>query len=285
MLSGRFGFILAMVLMAHISLLTMRMLQSPPDEVASEKALKVRILQELRRDKQQIVQSEDSDQQKKPKDPAFQSDKDRSFERQTKARKVAPWEKSARGNSSQDSDKSKTAHKKQLKDLKLSDIGAAGNPDPFQQAQEEAPAKSKKGTASGDPTEGGIGSTNDYIEDVPLGDITALNTVENKYYGFFHRIRQKLEQFWGRSIQEKAEAMIAEGRTLQADENLITSLQVTLDQDGEIVKVKIMGTSGVKELDDAAIESFNEAGPFPNPPKDLLVDGQATIEWGFVVQI
>jgi hypothetical protein len=47
--------------------------------------------------------------------------------------------------------------------------------------------------------------------------------------------------------------------------------------------VKILGASGVKELDDAAVESFNHAGPFPNPPKDLLINDVATIEWGFVV--
>jgi outer membrane biosynthesis protein TonB len=45
-----------------------------------------------------------------------------------------------------------------------------------------------------------------------------------------------------------------------------------------------MDTSGIKELDDAAIESFNDAGPFPNPPKGLVVDGKVTIEWGFVVK-
>jgi protein TonB len=71
---------------------------------------------------------------------------------------------------------------------------------------------------------------------------------------------------------------------MPASQDLITSLQVTLNEKGEIVKVKILGASGVKELDDAAVESFNEAGPFPNPPKDLLVNGHATIEWGFVVK-
>lgn len=71
---------------------------------------------------------------------------------------------------------------------------------------------------------------------------------------------------------------------MPASEDLITSLQITLNEKGQIIGVKILGTSGVKELDDAAIESFNQAGPFPNPPKDLLVNGKAVIEWGFVVK-
>ena len=117
-----------------------------------------------------------------------------------------------------------------------------------------------------------------------MSDFTQLNTVEFKYYGFYHRIRQKLEQFWGRSIQEKAEAIYKSGRRLPASDNYTTSLQVTLNAKGEIVAVNIKSPSGVKELDDAAIESFNQAGPFPNPPKDLVRNGRAVIEWGFVVK-
>ena len=46
----------------------------------------------------------------------------------------------------------------------------------------------------------------------------------------------------------------------------------------------LKSTSGVEELDAAAIESFNKAGPFPNPPKEMLENGRAKIEWGFVVK-
>ena len=47
--------------------------------------------------------------------------------------------------------------------------------------------------------------------------------------------------------------------------------------------IVLKSTSGVKELDEAAVESFNQAGPFPNPPKGMLKNGKATIDWGFVV--
>ncbi len=145
-------------------------------------------------------------------------------------------------------------------------------------------SESLAGLENGDLTSKGLSATNDYVEEVALGDFTHLNTVEYKHYGFFHRIRQKLEQFWGKTLHEKANNIFRSGRRLPASESLITSVQVTLNTKGEIVSVKILGASGVKELDDAAIESFNEAGPFPNPPKDLLVNGRATIEWGFVVK-
>jgi protein TonB len=114
--------------------------------------------------------------------------------------------------------------------------------------------------------------------------MTNLNTTEYKYYGFYHRIRQKLEQYWGNSIQEKAKKLYKVGRRLPASENMITAITVVLDDHGSIVDIKVDGTSGVRELDQAAIESFNKAGPFPNPPKGLLVDGRAIIQWGFVVK-
>ena len=114
--------------------------------------------------------------------------------------------------------------------------------------------------------------------------MTRLNTVEYKYYGFYHRIKQKLEQYWGNSIQKKAHALWKSGRRMPASANRITSLEVTLDKRGKIVNVNVKGSSGVRELDEAAIESFNKAGPFPNPPKGMVKNGHARIQWGFVVK-
>lgn len=239
-------------------------------------------------DKKQIVQSEDSESSENKKD-AFLSDRTRSFDRQTVAKSVDSFKRAALGDAAiNQKNQKKEAQAKQkkdtIKDLKLSDFGiASGDPVPKKVARNPA-SELVKGRENGDPLSQGLSATNDYVEEVALGDFTHLNTVEYKFYGFFHRIRQKLEQFWGKSIQEKATAIFRSGRRLPASENLITSLQVTLNESGEIIAVKILGASGVKELDDAAIESFNQAGPFPNPPKELLVNGKATIDWGFVVK-
>lgn len=260
-------------------------------EWTKPEAIKVKIVQEALKDmalnqKRQIVQSEDSVSQEEKKD-AFLSDKTRSFDRQTIAKNIDSFKKAAKGNAQSTSiaQKPEAAKKKaaKLKDLKLSDFGlASGDPMPQQVTRSPASA-SIKGMENGDINESGLSATNDYVEEVKLGDFTHLNTVEYKYYGFFHRIRQKLEQFWGDSIQEKSKQLFRSGRKI-ASQDYVTSLQVTLNEKGEIIAVKILGASGVKELDDAAVESFNKAGPFPNPPKDLLVNGKATIEWGFVVK-
>jgi len=224
----------------------------------------------------QIVQSEDTDSKKESKDSEFLSDKTRSFDRQVISRNNNSFQTSPK--------KTKTPPSESKKNLKFSDLAVApGSLDANKFRRAPASEQSPHMDVEQDMNKG-VSSTNDYVKEVKLGDFTHLNTTEYKHYGFFHRIRQKLEQFWGRSIQEKASQLFRNGRRLPASDNLITSLQVTLNSKGEIIKVRILGTSGVKELDDVAIESFNQAGPFPNPPKDLLVNGIAIIEWGFVVK-
>lgn len=287
-----FYFLLAGILFLHVALLASKMKDHLADkDWTPPSAIKLKLVQEAVKDlamsdKKQIVQSEDSRSNDKPKE-AFLSDKDRSFDRQSVAKSVDTFNKAARGNAAvtqkAQQKTSEVKKKTNFKDLKLSDFGIEAGQIPKEVARTPA-SETFKGLENGDPTAVGLSATNDYVEEVALGDFTHLNTVEYKFYGFFHRIRQKLEQFWGKSIQEKATAIFRSGRRLPASENLITNLQVTLNERGEIVAVKILGASGVKELDDAAIESFNQAGPFPNPPKELLVNGKATIDWGFVVK-
>lgn len=234
----------------------------------TEKPIKVRIIDV----KKQIVQSRDS-KDRRVKDKAFLSDKTRSFNRQTRSRVTDIFHEGSKGGG---------RRKQGKKDLKLSDLGSMVGDDPFKKAAKDY-SKQKNGDGESKQSRK-VSSTNDYLEKIPLGDMTELNTVEYKFYGFYFRIRQKLEQFWGRSLEQKAKEIARQGRKIAAEEEMITALQITLDKQGEILAIKVLGSSGVQELDDAAIESFNDAGPFPNPPKGLIVDGKVTLEWGFVVK-
>ncbi len=56
------------------------------------------------------------------------------------------------------------------------------------------------------------------------------------------------------------------GKNMKEDE-LVTRVLVTLDDVGKVRKIARITSSGVMELDEAAIESFERAGPFPNPRK------------------
>jgi TonB family protein len=257
--NGFYFTLLALVLLLHVILLSVKLIrmQRVSSTDSTSPPLKVRLIDTHR----QIVDAHDPETLTKPSDKAYLSNKDRAVERQTRARRVDSFKSGGKGS------------------MQLSDLGAFSKSyDPLKTAAKHA----RKSGGSGNQR--GVSSSNDHLLDVPLGDLTYLNTVEYKYYGYYHRIKQKLEQFWGRSIFEKAQALAKSGRRVASEEELITALIIVLDSEGEILSISVKGSSGVKELDDAAIESFNQAGPFPNPPKDLIVDGRVKIEWGFVVK-
>jgi protein TonB len=79
--------------------------------------------------------------------------------------------------------------------------------------------------------------------------------------------------------------MFMTGRHLASDEEKITRLIITLDINGKLIKVQVLGPSGITDLDDAAIEAFQAAAPFPNPPKGIVeADGTIKIRWDFVLE-
>ena len=280
-----FGFFITVVTLFHIVSLFFHLKidsnKKVVDSSVEESKLKVRLHQITHR--KQIVQSEDPTTEREPVEKAYLSDKNRTFDRQTVSKQIDSFKKAALGNAEIDQHKKSAKTHKEKKQMKLSDVGIAHDyAQNFKPVQDEA-SLMKAGKENGELKEMGLSATNDYIDDMTLGDFTHLNTTEFKHYGFYHRIRQKLEQFWGRSVQEKAQALFKSGRTI-ASQDHITAMTVILNERGEIVDAVIKSSSGVRELDQAAIESFNQAGPFPNPPKDLLKDGRAVIEWGFVVK-
>lgn len=236
----------------------------------------------------QIVQTQDSKRIKKNK-TKFLSRKDNYFDRETKSENIGKFQEAGKGLREgvhlKNQQIVKKSRQKKLKKLKLSDFSVKVNDQVKVEKKQEKSLENlvKKGTRSGRLKNVGLGKTNDYLDDMPLGDFTRLNTQEYEFYGFYDRIRQRLEQFWGVNIQEKADKIYKKGRTLSGDSNLITGLRISLNQKGEIIDISVNSASGVKELDDAAIESFNQAGPFPNPPKGMIKGGRAIIEWGFVV--
>lgn len=247
--------------------------------------------------KKQIVNNELSGREEAPVDSRFLGEKNQTYDRQTTSSKIDIFNKAALGTRTGQiageaaQTETKTASKTQTasksKTLSLKDLGL-GTSNTHEHANKMDQIKNEKlaklGIKNGDAASRGLSSNNDHIENVALGDFTHLNTTEFKYYGFYHRIRQKLEQFWGNNLREKAKKIYAAGRRLPASEDLVTSVAVDLNDKGEIVRVKMLGTSGVQELDEAAVESFNKAGPFPNPPSGMLKNGVATVEWGFVVK-
>lgn len=145
-----------------------------------------------------------------------------------------------------------------------------------------------RGPASIEPGPGdkkgeGFSSTEDYLKDVAVGANTLLNTKEFRFYGFYERIREKLSYRWRQNLDVAFKKIISERRNIGAGEQT-TQVHVKMGPAGEVRSVRVIGSSGYEELDEAALVAFRQAGPFPNPPAEML-DAQknVTIRWDFVV--
>lgn len=125
----------------------------------------------------------------------------------------------------------------------------------------------------------------DYIKDLDPGLETLLSTKEFKYYTFYSRIRQQVNQHWTPKIRSKVDQIYKQGRRIASTEDMITRCLVTLDSNGKLIKIQIIGVSGVRELDEAAAEAFRSAAPFPNPPKGMVdSDGTIKLRWDFILE-
>ncbi|MCO5142378.1 MAG: energy transducer TonB [Oligoflexia bacterium] len=134
--------------------------------------------------------------------------------------------------------------------------------------------------------ESDLGSaSSDYLLDVKEGDKTLLNTKQFVYFGYYKRIRERLEVAWNNELRTTLNTYIYGGRSLASERNYVTGVVVVLDREGKIVRVKLLKRSGAFDLDQAAVDAFNKAGPFPNPPSGLVDEnGEIQIHWDFILQ-
>jgi TonB family protein len=130
-----------------------------------------------------------------------------------------------------------------------------------------------------------ISRSDDHLKDVEKGAQTVLSTREFVYYSYFKRIKGQIQQQWEPSIKGKMMKLMSRGRTVASVEDRTTKLLIILNAKGTLVGVKVLGESGITDLDDAAVEAFKAAAPFPNPPAGIVEqDGTIKIRWDFVLE-
>jgi protein TonB len=135
------------------------------------------------------------------------------------------------------------------------------------------------------PNPGHPSQTDDYLKDVNVGNQTLLSTKEFVFYSYYQRIKEQLRQNWEPTVREKVKIMYRKGRSIASAHDRVTQVMITLDPRGFLERVDVLGESGVKDLDDAAIEAFRKSAPFPNPPKGIVdPDGHIHIRWDFILE-
>lgn len=236
----------------------------------------------------QIVQTQKVEKSQETTKDAFLSEQTQLVREQTKAKTVDKMREATAANTASTPNKAQPTPEKTnvpiksksaRPDLKLADLGVAID---FkkQRTQSNAPsATGQKGAVSTDA------ATNDYLRDVADGRGTLLNTKEYAYYGFYQRVRAQLEQYWEPSLRNRLRSLFSRGRSLASEVEHSTRLVVVLNRTGAIEKVLVQNTSGYVDLDEAAIDAFRKAGPFPNPPVGLVDrDGTVKVAWEFVLK-
>lgn len=132
----------------------------------------------------------------------------------------------------------------------------------------------------------GPNASSDYLKDVEKGAQTLLNSHEFIYYSYYQRIRTKIQNFWEPSIKKKVFHILSQGRTIASSQNRTTKTIIVLNSLGELLTVRVISESGIRDLDEVAVEAFRAAEPFPNPPKGMAdANGQIKIRWDFVLEI
>lgn len=125
----------------------------------------------------------------------------------------------------------------------------------------------------------------DYVKGLKESEQSALNTREFAYYSYFQRIRLQLDHAWQKLLKENVVKLYRAGRSLASDMDHTTKTVVSLNGKGEVIRIQVLEESGTRDLDDAAVQAFNKAGPFPNPPREM-VDSQGIIRirWDFILK-
>ncbi|RME20485.1 MAG: energy transducer TonB [Deltaproteobacteria bacterium] len=124
---------------------------------------------------------------------------------------------------------------------------------------------------------------NDHIEDVEEGEQTLLNSREFKYATFFNRIKRAVSRHW-----HPADVYLKHDPygNIYGVKDRYTVVSVVLDKIGELKDVTVTRSCGVDFLDDEAVQAFQRAAPFPNPPKGLIEpDGFIRFQFGFYFEI
>ena len=226
--------------------------------------------------KRQVVNNEFTGDEAISKNNRFYGKKDQTYKVETIPRKVGQFHEGA------GTKKEGFIHEKKRKNqLKMSDLLINKPTDIDQFALKKAMNHKTFFMKIPDDEEA---SNNDYLEDVTVGEATNLNTQEYKFWGFYNRIRLRLEPIWESLLDERIRKYYGLGRKIIIGTQTLTLIKITLDEEGNVFKMRVLHSSGIAEIDDVAIDAITLSGPFGSVPKGMLNEKLTELEWGFVVR-
>lgn len=232
--------------------------------------------QDALKNKKQIVQTEKGAETKTPAPDAFLGERNQTVDRET----VNATRTTVIGKEKEHKAKTQTSKVVQAAPA-IPSFGSLG----AQILPKASEAKTDEQVAREENWADQAGAPQDYVKGMKESNRTALNTKEFVFYGYYQRIRQRLDRAWVPILREKVAKFYNTGRHLASEMDHSTKVVVTLNPSGEITGVKVVSESGTRDLDDAAVAAFNQAGPFPNPPHGIIgSNGVIEIPWEFILR-
>jgi outer membrane biosynthesis protein TonB len=125
------------------------------------------------------------------------------------------------------------------------------------------------------------GAPNNDLLDEEIGQRLSLNTKQILGASYYNRIRRLVNFYWSQNIDNLPRSLpLSRSRYL-------TEVFVVLDAQGSVQELRITGESGSTPIDQAVVDAFHIAGPFPNPPVQLIdPDGRVRLpDFGFTVNV
>ena len=108
--------------------------------------------------------------------------------------------------------------------------------------------------------------SNDYLPDIDKGFATQLNADEFLFAGFLNRVKRMVSFYANQTLQNARPQVPV---TKMAYDLTVDAM---LDPDGNLVSIRVTEASGIPAFDEAILEAWRLAAPFPNPPPGMVED-------------
>ena len=118
------------------------------------------------------------------------------------------------------------------------------------------------------------------VPEVRPGNQTALRSRKHPFAQFIATMHRTIHDKWAFGFLEQLDGM-GRGHELNKPE-LWTRVEIVLNGDGSLDKLRTVRYSGNMQFDNAAREVVRNAGPYPQPPREILSgNGKVYIHWAF----
>jgi TonB family protein len=115
---------------------------------------------------------------------------------------------------------------------------------------------------------------------VRLDRLLPIGPVALPFAKFVNGMHARLHSVFADRFLESLEGLPATHP--MSDPELYARLEIAIDNQGRVVKLGVVRTSGLPAFDMAALESVDRAQPFDRPPSEVLsADGNVYVHWIF----